>query len=236
MGDATPLGGDWYVVEDPHTIEAGRIPRALVRKSGSRSERVADMLVQQRFYEPDCVVFQSARHEDISVACGSRPPVVVLARAYGEWKLEPTGLRRVSAPIVGENGVVREIVEYGVDDLRALAIGGGVALRPVPTYEKVDAAADPEALVNAAGANRLSLVQALLAAGADPNSHNDRNISALMVACGRGDTLMVDVLLAAGASVTPVDKRGKSAADYGDLLNSDAIQRRLAAARARQSP
>ena len=234
--DDTRLGGDWYVRDEPHIIEAGRTPRSLMRKSGLTKSRVADMLEQQRFYEPDCVVFQTAQQHDISVACGTHDPVVVLASAVGDWDLVPTGLRHTSKPLVTEAGVVREIVEYPLDSLRALANRGGGSLNPAPTYEKVDAAADPDALVRAAADNRLALVQSLLAAGADPDSHNDRGISALMVACGRGDTLMVDVLLAAGASVAPVDSRGQSAVEYGTNLNSEAIQKRLAAARTKQSP
>jgi len=82
--------------------------------------------------------------------------------------------------------------------------------------------------------NQLSLVRALLAVGADPTAHNDRNISVLMIACGRGYALMVDSLIAAGASVTAEDNMRRTPMKHAQFFAREEIRARSRKAGARR--
>jgi hypothetical protein len=239
-----PIGGKWFVEDQPSIIEAGRQPRSLVYGTRRRHATVSDMLERQEYYEPDCVVYQTARHSDIFVVCGEHTPLAIASSITWDWKFEPDGLRRVSNPVSSaSDGLVREVDLIPFDTLRTLAMqqprrvlenGEATAfdasnppVAPIRTDSQESARSDPAALVKAVTDNQLPLVRALLAAGADPSAHNDRNISALMIACGRGDTLMVDALIAAGASVTAEDNTGRTPMAYARFFASEEIRARL---------
>ena len=95
--DATPIGGAWFVTPLKSYYGAGHTSpsmQSLYRMHGAWYTEVTTSAVRVRFYEPDCVVFQTILPIGmIWAACGDRSPVAIL-RAASDWvfKFEPEGL------------------------------------------------------------------------------------------------------------------------------------------------
>ena len=82
------------------------------------------------------------------------------------------------------------------------------------------------------------IIQALLAAGADPNIQNRNGVTALMIAASKGNNSVATALLRAGADANILDNERETALDHAlsafeaDETNQElqAVINRLAAA------
>jgi hypothetical protein len=242
------IGGKWFLQDEPQMPEAGPRPRNLVRESGA-GRVVVDRWVQKyRFYEPDCVVYQTADAHHVFAVCGDRTPVDIASSAAQQWAFDPDGLTRAGEPDLVNGRVVEsvELVPIG-DILRlaeqqppfqsdakpAVASSTEPAIEPVRRERPIDAnAVRPDGntpLIHAVIRRRPDLVDALLSAGADPNGKSQSGATPLMIASGRGNLPLVDRLLSAKANVDLQDNAGATALMYAAGAGETEIVRRLRA-------
>lgn len=95
-------------------------------------------------------------------------------------------------------------------------------------YRQADSGAT-EAIISAVFNGQEYLVEARLAAGADPDEKDERGYSALLVASRLGHWGIVDKLLSYGASANPRDKDGRSPLHHAAFEGNEEAVRRLLA-------
>ena len=165
---------------------------------------------------------------------GSPPPIDEDGTQAGEVASQPAGEGELDDPSDGgaaateppariepadEPAHVRLLRAASAGDTRTIEslVGMGVPVDTTASDADVRAVATPPlragmtALMLAARDSDLATVQALLAAGANPNARADTGTSPLMLAAQRGQTDLVVGLLGAGADPTLADTQGRTA-------------------------
>lgn len=240
-GPMENIGGPWFIEYAPSNN--------LVREAGGRRIPVDSRIEYWQFHAPDCVVYQTARAQhQVRAVCGDRTPVAVSTSAVVQWDFAPDGLHRTGTPYLANGRAVARVEFMPMADIIDLAMrqptlreGWGSTLSP-PSLQPVqeERPIEPNVhrpdgntpLIDAVVRGRLELVDALLAAGADPDGRSATNGStALMAASGIGGSIpIVDRLLAAKAGVNLQDQRGETALMRAAGVGNTEIARRLLAA------
>jgi hypothetical protein len=94
--DLVPRGGPWYVDRRHGLGEAGWVPSDLYREWNGKPVLVARDIEDDKYYEPDCMVFVTGRASPpyvVYAACGDRLPVAIDVRDFRMWRLDADGLR-----------------------------------------------------------------------------------------------------------------------------------------------
>jgi hypothetical protein len=242
-----PIGGGWSIEDIPKLPEAGIHPRNLVRTAGNRKIVVDELIQSYRFYEPDCVVYQSARQfQHVYAVCGDRLPIAIGSSTAVMWKFEDEGPRRVN-PREVRNGRIVEVIEVlPIEDVKAIALqqrsfrkGNRAApfnrdappVSAVTTERPVDLSASPEvaaeALAQAVVEGNKEMVDALVIAGADVNRPGREGTPPLIYAAGNRQQGVLERLLAAGANVNATDRDGETALMTAAGVGETDIVRRL---------
>jgi hypothetical protein len=252
-GDAAPMksiGGPWRIEAGTGYGESVGDRRFLIRMDGGRRLLVDERIEQFRFYEPDCVVYQTARvSHDLFVVCGDRAPVAIESSISADWQLEAAGPRRVLPPVVKDGQLVQRVEEFPVEALRDLARKqpewrqgmraegfdpASAAILPTVVDRLVDFRSAPQSaaplLIRAAIGDEPEIIDGLLEAGADVNATNDAMMTPLMFAAGNRNGEVVDRLLAAGADVNRQDNEGQTALMLAAGVGEREIVKRLLAA------
>ncbi len=236
-----PIGQGWFLERIPSMQEPGVEARNLVRESAGRRIRVDELVVLHRLYEPDCVVYQTARrYGGLFAVCGGRTPVGIAAwSADTPWELGTDGPSRTLGPEMRSGSPAETIERLPIARVRELAVAqppfragwaataaldpDSALLQPVTTTRPVDVRATGGEgnlpLLDATRSRNLEVVDALLRTGADVNGKEDGGLTALIIAASNGDLAIVERLLRAGADADRQDRRGRtalmSAADAG---------------------
>lgn len=225
----TPIGGQWFIETLPKLPETGPEPRNLMRETGGKMVKVDEFIEAFHHYEPDCVVYQTARSShQIFAVCDDRTPVRVATSIVSRWQFRPDGLHRAAEPQLVRGELVATTEFIPADDLRRAASQqppfrtdwtssppASASIDPVrqQTPMSVDArgAEGQTPLIRAVASGRADLVDQLIAAGADVNARSDSGATALMIASGTGQTGIVERLLHAGANPNIQDAMGRTA-------------------------
>ena len=122
--DRQRIGGQWEL-EEPHglsNMEPGPPRTRLVRKQDGTRYIVGEAIEQHRYYNPDCVIFETAaRWHEIVVVCGNRAPIPFESSSATRWELRAEGPWRRTKPYV-ENGRWFDRTQYiPIAELIALA-------------------------------------------------------------------------------------------------------------------
>ena len=232
-GDATPIGGGWYSGKRPTLSMDDRGAKGtLHRRVGIKRIEVGTDVYEYRYYPPDCVVWQTGR--TLFGACGDRRPFPVAISNSLDWKLlddraDYLGFFKVQG---GRTPPERPTFIL-IDSVRAVAArqpaldesyrpsrDGGTNFDPsleptlgaptVTDLEKRDRAGETQ-LFEAVRQRSRDRIRTLLAAGANPNVHNNAGRTPLMYAVPYyygADTAIITQLIAAGADVNARDNLG----------------------------
>jgi hypothetical protein len=243
------IGGPWFIEYVAAPPKAGLTPRNLVREVDGRRVRVDSLIEYWQFHAPDCVVYQTAREQhQVRTVCGDRTPVAISTSSVVQWDFAADGLRRTGTPYLANGRAVARVEFVPMAEMTELAMRqpplregweralSPPSLRPVQEERPVDPnvrrADGNTPLIDAVVRGHLEIVEALLAAGADPDGRSGSNGStALMAASGIGGSIpIVDRLLAAKADVNLQDQRGETALMRAAGVGNTEIARRLLAA------
>ena len=176
-----------------------------------------------------------AEHDVFTAAMTGRTDLVERLLDEYEPLIERRSLKRNRTPL-------EEAVQYARWETveRLVARGATVSLHAASAMGRTDLVArflngDPlhlEAtddseetpLLVAARHGRAEIVDLLLQLGANANTHNRWQITALREAVARGNAGAVELLLKAGADVTTRDRSGKTAFEYADPANAPLLE------------
>lgn len=229
--------------------EAGVKPRNLLREIDGEMVVVDGFVEKLQFYEPDCVVYQTARQShNVFAVCGERTPILVASSMVSGWKFRQDGLHRSAEPELVDGRLVVKTEFVPVDDLRRAALrqppfrlewtasapGVAESLSPIQRAQQVDVdvrgAAGQTPLIRAVANHRTEAVGDLLRAGADVNATADNGGTALMIASSTGQTAVVKRLLDSGADPNLQDKYSRTALMDAAGMGETEIARMLIAA------
>jgi hypothetical protein len=246
------IGGQWFILDLPHSLpEPGPPNRSVYRASNGRRVLVDYMIEEYRFYQPDCVIYQTAREaHHLFAVCGDRVPVGIASAIVASWKFDDDGLRRVSEAKLKDGNLVQTVELLPIEDIKALAerqppfhrdwaksVTLDVANPPLVPVERdipVDVHANSRQgktpLLDAVRRHRLDVIDALLRAGAEVNAGDGYGTTPLMMAAGNGDLPALDRLIEAGAAVNAQDYQGTTALMFAaGVGEKEAVKRLLAA-------
>jgi hypothetical protein len=222
--DMFQVGGRYY--EYRHSgglaIESGWRQVDLYRDDNGKRTLLARDIESERYYkDQDCLVYTTGHYSRQHVtfaACGAGEPLRLDTHEWNYWRMDPDALRRNGPTDVIDGVAVVETV--AIDDIKAGVVARvlpTVHIRPVdPNFERGDNRRSPvmdvvdPARSSGSIENRLSVLQALIAQGANVNASDSHGVTALMFACQRDDPAFIQPLLEAGAAVNVADDLGRT--------------------------
>lgn len=246
------IGGQWFIQETSKSLpEPGPIPRYVYRARNGRRVLVDEAIGMYRFYEPDCVIYETAREEHhVFAVCGDRVPVGIASANVSSWKFDDDGVRRVSEAELKDGNLVQKVEVLPIEDIKALAKGqppfhsdwaksvtfdvANPPLVPVEHDIPVDVRAKSRhgttPLLDAVRSHRLDVIDAVLRAGAGVNAGDGYGTTPLMIAASNGDMPALDRLIEGGANVNAQDAQGTTALMFAaGVGEKEAVKRLLAA-------
>lgn len=229
--------GNWYVDDVP---EGRPSPHLYLVQDGKRV--VVDRQILSYETKAGCLLYETSRPNVsralFGVITGKTPVAVAASDSFRRWQLAFDGARRFDAPRTDESGVTTLGMDYIEGNkicslaYQAPPFEEGWADKGAPDFSRIEIkhtdfdvngadSSGNSTLSEQISQRHVAEVEALLAAGADPNAANVAGIAPLVTAVtfDRESTVMMERLMDAGAAIDAPDDRGKTALMWAAAYN-----------------
>jgi hypothetical protein len=118
---AESIGGGWVIQYHQTPLSHSGATAQLLRRTRNRTTVVGEAVSAVRYLGDDCVVYATARGTmgpEYLAVCSDRPPVVLVAPTYEEWRVTDTGLVKYAG--LGDK---RAITSISLTDIKKRALG-----------------------------------------------------------------------------------------------------------------
>lgn len=215
-GEVKTIGGSWTITTLSTLPESGAPQHTLSRGT----VRVDELVKEWRYFDPDCVVYQTSRSAASRLTyavCGARTPVAIASFEVRPWSFAADGihLRDQFIPIDQIRAEAEKQPAFRDDWART------APTEPALTPVKIAVAPTADDLVEAAGKGNAGDVDRLLRAGVKPDAASF-GVTPLIAAAANGHADVIKRLIAAGADVNIRDRYGMTALDYATREKHDA--------------